>query len=452
VEASNIVIVGGGLVGQALAHRLSRDGHDVTLVERDPRKVRELADILDVQVVEGNGATAPVLRQAGIERASLVVAATESDECNVVVGFLAAHLFRIPRVVVRVRDPGHEEGFSLVKSDAAVQHVCVNPDTASVDRIAALLAVRGAVDVMSFMDEGLLVAGFRIGASSDFAGLCVSDMQLLFAATPTLVTAIQRGRSWIVPGGREEIHVGDLVYFAIARHTLDDVLDLVGAPPERHGRIMVAGATPIGLALARRLEARSERVVLLEEDPERAQRAAEELGHVLVIQGRPTDQSLLEDEEIEHVSTFVAVTDDHETNLVSGLLARHLGAGRSFVLVDNPALVNVLGDIGIDAIISQRLVTIGLTLQHVRGGGIRSGGALLGDEVEIMEVEVETGSRLTRAPIKNLGLPRGILIAAIQRDEAMLVPRGDDRVAAGDRVLIAVMTDLVAKLGDFLEG
>jgi len=451
VESSNVLIVGGGLVGQALADRLSRDGHDVTLVERDPRKARELADTLDVQVVEGNGATSPVLRQAGIERASLVVAATESDECNVVVGFLAAHIFRIPRVVVRVRDPGHEESFDRATVDASVQHVCVNPDTASVDRIEALLAVPGAVDVMSFMDDRLIVAGFRIGPTSDFAGLCVSDMQLLFAATPTLVAAIQRNGTWIVPGGREEIHVGDLVYFAIARHTLRDVLDLVGAPPERHGRIMVAGATPIGLTLARRLESHSARVVLLEEDAESAQRAAEELDHVLVIHGRATDQSLLEDEEIEQVSTFVAVTDDHETNLVSGLLARRLGAGRSFVLVDNPALVNVLGDIGIDAIISQRLVTIGLTLQHVRGGGVRSGGALLGDEVEIIEVEVEAGSRLTRAPIKSLGLPRGVLIAAIQRGESMLVPRGDDHVVAGDRVLIAVMTDLVAKFGDYLE-
>ena len=438
-------------MGQTLADRLSRDGHDVTLVERDPYKARELADTLDVRVVEGNGSTSPVLREAGIEKASLVVAATESDECNALVGFLAGQVFNTPRVVVRVRDPGHEEGFALASTDHGVEQVCVNPDTAAVDRIASLLEVPGAVDVMQFLDGGVLVAGFRIGSSSDFAGLRVSDMKLLFASTPTLAVAIQRYGTWIVPGGREEILVNDLVYFAIARHDLRDVLSLVGVAPEKHGRIMVAGASSIGLALAKRLEARDERVVLLERDVVSAQRAAEELDHVLVIHGRETDQSLLEDEEIEHVSTFVAVTADHESNLVAGLLAKRLGAGRSIVLIDNPGMVSMVGDIGIDAIISQRLLTIGLTLQHVRGGGVRSGAALLGDEVEIMEVEAERGSRLTSSSIVQLGLPRGVLVAALRRGEEMLVPDGNDQVQPGDCVLIVMMTDLVGKLTEYLE-
>jgi trk system potassium uptake protein TrkA len=451
VEASDILIVGGGLVGQALAARLARDGYDVTLVERDPEKVRELADTLDVQVVEGNGATSPTLRAAGIERAGLVVAATESDEVNVVVGFLAANVFDVPRVVVRVRDPGHEEGFTRACADRPVDRVCVNPDTSAVNRIASLLEVPGAVDVMAFLDGQVVVAGFRIGYESDFAGLQVSDMKLLFASNPTLAVAIEREGTWIVPGGMEKIMVGDLVYFAIARHELMDVLSLVGAEPEKRGRIMVAGATSIGLALAKRLEASDERVVLLEEDPAAAQRAAEELDHVLVIRGRATDQSLLEDEEIEQVSTFVAVSDDHESNLVSGLLARRLGAGRSIVAIDNPAMASMVGDIGIDAIISERLLTIGLTLQLIRGRGVRSGAALLGDEVEIVEVEAERGSRITSAPLMELGLPRGVLVAALHRGEELVMPKGSDQVAPGDRLLIVVMADLMGKLTDYLE-
>ena len=179
------------------------------------------------------------------------------------------------------------------------------------ERIASLLEVPGAVDVMQFIEDSGFVAGFRINASSDFAGLRVSDMKLLFASTPTLAVAIQRGSEWIVPGGMEEILAGDLVYFAIARHELADVLALVGAPPERSGRIMVAGASPIGLALASRLEKRDERVVMVEEEPAAAQAAASLLDHVLVIEGKPTDQALLEDEEIDQVSAFVALTYDH---------------------------------------------------------------------------------------------------------------------------------------------
>jgi trk system potassium uptake protein TrkA len=453
VEANSILIVGGGLVGETLAARLARDGYDVSLIEADGQRVRELADTVDVQVIEGNGATAPVLRMAGAEQASIVVAATESDECNVLVGFLASRLFETPRVVVRVRDPGHEEGFARASEEQISECVCVNPDTASVDRIASLLEVPGTVDVMHFLDGGVLVAGFRIGPSSDFAGMQVSDMRLLFASAPTLVVAIQRGRRWIVPDGTEKILAGDLVYFVIARQELGDVLSLVGAAPgnDARGRIMITGATSIGLALAKRLESRDERVVLLEQDAKLAQRAAEELDHVLVIQGSGTDQTLLEDEEIEHVSAFVAVTADHESNLVAGLLARRLGAGRSIVLVDNPAMVSMAGEIGIDAILSQRLLAVGLVLQHIRGGGVRSGASLLGDEVEIVEVEAKPGSRLTCEPLKRVGLPRGVLVAALQRGDEMVVPSGEHQIQEGDRVLIVAMADLVSKLTDFLE-
>ena len=438
MELGDILIVGGGLVGQNLAERLSRDGYNVTLVERDPDKVGELSDLLDARIVEGDGATTPVLREAGIESAGLVVAATERDECNLVAGFLASHVFGTPHVVVRVRDPLHEDGFQKACAKQPSEGVCVNPDTASVDRIAALLEVPGAVDVMQFFGGGMLVAGFRITASSDFAGLRVSDMSLLFADTPTLAVAVQRGRDWIVPGGTEAIEAGDLVYFAIARSELHDVLSLVGAPPERHGRIMVDGASSIGLALAKRLEASDERVVMLEDDRSVADRAASELNHVLVIRGRGTDQALLEEEEIDQVSTFVALTDDHESNLVAGLLAKRLGAGRSIVLVDNPAMVSMVGDMGMDAIISPRLLTIGQMIQHIRGGGVRSGAALLGDRVEIVEVEAEAGCSLVSGPLMEVKLPPGILVVALQRGDDLMVPRGPDRVLAGDRVLIAV--------------
>jgi len=450
MDSSSIVIVGGGLVGQTLAAKLSKDGRNVTLIENDPRKARQLADQLDVRVIEGNGATAQTLRAAQIEEAGLVVASTNRDEINVVVGLLAAELFHVPRVVVRVRDPAHEEGFSMVSRENAVDYALVNPESAAVERIASLLRVPGALDVSAFMNGTLLVAGFRIAASSDFAGLRVSDMSLLFAGTPTLAVTIQRGSEWLIPHGEEVIQAGDLVYFAIARRDLSDVLTLVGVPQDSRHKIMIGGASTIGLSLAQRLEKRGERVVLIEENRSRAEYATECLKETLVIHGNIMDQALLEDEEIERVSTFVAVTDDHETNLVSGLLAKRLGAGRAFVLVDNPALASMVADIGIDAIISQRLLTIGLTLQHIRGGGVRSGAALLEDEVEIMEVEAESGSRLTGGPLAKLKLPRGVLVAALKRGEELLVPGGNDTVEPGDRVLMITTSDLASKLEEFL--
>jgi trk system potassium uptake protein TrkA len=446
----NIVIVGGGLVGSTLSEKLSHDGHDVSLLDRNADRIREISESLDVRALQGNGATAPDLRRAGVEEANLVVATTDSDEANMIVGMLSAFVFKVPRIVVRLRDAGHAEGFALIAEGHPAERVWVNPDQASVDRIAALLEVPGAVDVVSFMDGNLLVAGFRIRANSDFAGLQVSDMNLLFAATPTLAVAIRRVDDWIIPHGGEQIAAGDLVYFAISREHLHDILSLVGVPKDQRTNVMIAGAGPIGLELAKRLSGSDVPVIVIEENEERARSASEELGDTLVIRGLATDPELLQDEGITRISTFVAVGDDHEANLVAGLLAKRLGAGRAVVLVDNPGLVDLVAQIGIDAIISPRLLVIGLALQHIRGGRVRSVAQLLEDQIEIVEAEVVKGSRLTRAVLSELKIPRGVLVAAIRRGEKLLVPRGSDRAEPGDHVLLITTTANASKLGDFL--
>ncbi|MEE8475031.1 MAG: Trk system potassium transporter TrkA [Myxococcota bacterium] len=446
----NVVIVGAGLVGTTLAEKLSRDGHDVSLVELDASKIRELSRDFDIQVIEGNGATAEVLRRAGIDKADAMVAATSSDEANMIAALLASSRFGISRIVVRLHDAGHDEAFSLLCEGHEGELVSVCPEEAAVNRIASLLEVHGAVDVVSFMEGQLLVAGFRIGESSDFVGLRVSDMNLLFAATPTLAVAIDRDRGWIIPDGQEEIAVGDLVYFAITREHLSDVLTLVGVREDKRRDVMIAGAGRIGLALARRLEALDVKVILIEEDEALAREASEELTEATVIRGVPTDQSLLEEEEIERVASFVAVTHDHETNLVAGLLAKRLGAGRAIVLVDNPALVDLVGEIGIDAIISPRVLVIGLALEIIRGGHVRTVAQLLEDRIEIVEAEAVKRSQLTSGTLAEVKLPQGVLVAALRRGDKLLVPRGSDRAEAGDRVLFITTTENAPKLADFL--
>jgi trk system potassium uptake protein TrkA len=448
----NIIIVGGGRVGSTLAGGLARDGHDVSLVERSRARVRELSEALDVRLVEGNGSTVSALRSAGIEDASIVVATTDSDEVNFVVGQLAAALYKVPRIVVRLRDPDHEASFSALSRDHAGEHVCINPEAAAVDHILSLLEVPGAFEVGSFMDGQLLVAGFRIDESSDFAGLTLPHVQLMFADRATLVAAIHRGEEWIIPDGEEEIHSGDLVYFAIVREDLEGVLTLVGAFKDERRQVMIAGATRIGLELARRLEGRHQRVKLIEENLDLAIHASESLAETLVVHGPVTNQALLEEEEIDRVSTFVAVTPDHEENLVSGLLAKRLGAGRSFAMVDNPALAtfHLFGGMGIDAIISPRLLAVGLIQQNIGGAPLRSVAALLEERVEVLEVEAEKGGRLTAGPLADVALPRGVLVAALRRKDKLMVPRGGDRVEAGDRVLVIARADAVPKLTAYL--
>lgn len=448
----NVVIVGGGLVGSTLAGKLSRDGYDVTLVEQDPTMVADLSEHLDVQVIVGNGAGAAVLRRAGIEEAELLVATTDSGEVNMVVGMLGTSLFHVPRVVVRLRDPELAEGFELISKDHRGDYVRVDPEAAAVDRVMALLEVPGAVDLVSFFEGRVLLVGFRMSPSADFVGLTLAHIRLMFPATAALVAAIHRGDDWIIPNGDEEIRAEDLVYFAVVRSELGNVLTLMDSTPEAQRKVMIAGAGRIGLALARRLEMGPGQVVVVEASRERAREAEAVLERALVICGPVTDRSLLDEEDIARVSTFVALTPDHEVNLVSSLLAKRLGAKRAFAMVDNPALANLIGEIGIDAVISPRSLAVGLMLQHIRRGRIRSAATLLEDKIEVIEAEALPGSRLTSATLAELGLPRGVLVAARARGDELLMPQGGDRIQAGDEVLILATSDRAKALDHFLSG
>ncbi len=448
----HVIIVGGGLVGSSLAAKLAGDGHDVVLVEQDRNLVRELDDRLDVQTICGNGATMPVLAQAGIEGCDLLLATTDSDEANMVVALVGSSLCHVPKVVARLRDPGHEESFRLLAAETGGQRLSINPDEAAVERILSLMPVPGAVDVVPFFDQKLLVAGFVIRPGSEFAGLMLSHLRLLFPATPMLVVAIRRDDRWAVPHGDDEIRAHDLVYFAMDPAELENVLVLLGHRRGVERRVMIAGASRIGLKLAERLENRGVPVTLLEASRAACETAAALLDDTIVVHGSPTDRELLVEEGAERADGFVACTDGHEENVLACLLAERLGAAHTFALVDNPAFAGLIGELGIDAVISPRLLSVGVALQFARKGRVTAVAALLEDSVEAIEVEASADSRLVRSTLSKLSLPRGSLVAAVQRGDRILVPQGSDRIEAGDRVLLVTTTENARQLDPYLEG
>ena len=446
-----VIVVGGGLVGSTLADKLSGDGHDVVIVERSRELIADLNENLDVQTIRGNGATIPVLVKAGIENADLLLATTDSDEANMVVTLVGSVIFKVPRVAARLRDPGHEEGFRRIAREPGEERVAINPDMAAVDKILSLMPVPGAVDVASFFDSELLIAGFHIKPGSEFDGLLLSHLRLLFPATPMLVVAIRRDGRWRVPFGDDEIRDGDLVYFAMDPDELDNVLVLLGLHRGKERRVMIAGATRIGVSLAHRLEEQKIPVTLVDGDRPACEKAAAELGETLVIHGSPTDRKLLQEEGADRVEGFVACTDRHEENVVACLLAGRMGAAHTFALVDPAALSGLVGELGIDAIISPRLLSVSHALHFARKGRIKSVAALLEDSVEVFEVEAAEGSRLVASVLSELGLPRGILMVAVKRGGRIFIPGGADRIEPGDNVLVAAASEVASKLDNVLE-
>jgi trk system potassium uptake protein TrkA len=447
----HVIVVGGGLVGSSLAAKLAGDGHDVVLVEKSRELVGQLNEQLDVQTIAGNGATVPVLIMAGIRSCDLLLATTDSDEANMVVALVGSALFKVKKVVARLRDSGHEETFRAISSEMSGDRMAINPDVAAVERIVSLLPVPGAVDVLSFFDGGLLVAGFVIQNESEFNGLLLSHLKLLFPSTPMLVVAIRRDGVWSVPHGDAEIQAGDLVYFAMDPVEMENVLALLGHKRGQERRVMIAGATRIGVKLARRLESMKIPVTLVDADVGRCELAASTLADTVVIHGSATDKELLVEEGADRVEGFVGCADDHEENVVACLLARRLGAAHTFALVDNPALVGLIGELGIDAVISPRLLSVGLALQFGRRGRVTAVAPLIEDSVEVVEAVAQESSRLVKGPLAEMELPRGVLAAAVQRGDRIVVPSGSDQIIAGDKVLLISTSEIAGELDRFLE-
>lgn len=435
-----------------MAAKLASDGHDVVVVEKDRNLVRELDESLDVQTIVGNGCTVRNLKRAGIEGCELLLATTDSDEANMVVALVGSGLFKVPRVVARLRDSEHEESFHSLVAEGGGLRLAINPEDAAVERILSLTTVPGAVDVAPFFGGRLSLAGFMIQAESAFNGLLLSHLKLLFPDVPMLVVAIRRNGDWIVPHGDDELSAGDLVYFAMDPGETDNVLALLGQKRSAERRVMIAGASRIGITLAQRLEAAGSAVTLVEAKRPACEAAAAELDATMVIHGSPTDRDRLIEEGVDRVEQFIACTDDHEENVVACLLARQLGAAHTFAVVDNAALAGLIGELGIDAVISPRLLAVSLALQFARKGRVMAVAALLDDAVEAFEVEAEAGSRLVQSSLTKLGLPKGVLVAAVERDGQIVVPSGDHQIEAGDRVLLITTAENASKLDSFLEG
>jgi trk system potassium uptake protein TrkA len=214
--------------------------------------------------------------------------------------------------------------------------------------------------------------------------------------------------------------------------------------------VLIAGATRTGLALASRLEKSLYDVTALDEDERRCVSAAGALERATVIHGSATDSRLLEEEGVATASAVATVSDNHQLNVVASLLARRLGAARTFALVDDPALSGLVGDLGIDTVISPRLLTVGLAVQFFRRGKVRASAALMEDVIEIVEVEVPQDGLLTREPLARLGLPRGSLVAALLRSRKLIVPTGADSILAGHRALLITTSERAQALDEFL--
>jgi trk system potassium uptake protein TrkA len=424
-----IVILGAGQVGSSIAENLVSEANDITVVDVDPNRLKRLQDRLDLRTVTGNAAHPAVLEQAGARDADMMLAVTQSDEINMVACKLAATMFNIPTKIARIRSAdylSHPEIFS--PENFAVDHsIC--PEQVICDYIAKLLEFPEALQVLEFANGKVSLVAVRAFHGGPLVGHELKDLRRHIPQADTRVVAIFRHDSPIIPEGNTVIEAGDEVFFLAATGNIRGVLRELRRMDKPVKRVMIGGGGNIGRRLARAIEGKYS-VKIIEYSKPGAERLAAELSKTLVLAGDVTDEDLLSTENVGDMDAFCALTNDDETNIMSSLLAKRLGARKVIALINRSSYVNLLQSGQIDIAISPAQSTIGTLLAHVRRGdcavvhSLRRGAA---EALELIAHGDPRSSKVVGRRVEEIDLPRGATIAAIVRRREHSGQPGEER-------------------------
>jgi len=443
-----VIIVGAGEVGYHIADRLSREGHDVALIERNAEKIGLLASKLNALVVEGIGASAEVLEKAMVQDADLFIAVTDHDEVNLI-SCMLANEYGVPTIISRIRNIEYAGVEWATNAKKLGIDLLINPQMVVAEDLAEVISYPAASSVAEFADGRVVFLGYPIGRDNPLAGVTLKELGQLSGIYRLVVAALSRKRETVVPRGDDTILEGDILYFLCRKEELSAINYLFGFEKRLTKNIMILGGGWVGEGVARKLARQKFRVKILDRNLDRCEWLAQRLGDVTVIHAEGTDVDTLYEEGIQDTDVFVAVTQEDEGNILCSLLAKSHGAKRAIALVNRPQYVSLAPSIGVDACISPRLSTAGAILKYVRRGQVLSMAMVEECEAEVMELIIPSGSRLLGKPLMEIQVPRGAIIGALVRADEVIIPRGEDHLAADDRAVIFALPEAVPRVEEF---
>ncbi len=435
-----ILILGAGQVGGTLAEHLSNEQNDITLIDANADRLRELQDKLDIGTVAGQASYPEILRKAGAEDTDLLIAVTNSDEINMVACQVAHTLFNIPKIISRIRSQSYIQRPELFSNDVIPIQVLISPEQLVTSYIKSLLQHPGTLQVLDFAEGKIRLVAVKAVFGGPLVGHELQQLRQHMPNVDTRVAAIFRRDHSIQPTGETVIEAGDEVFFIAAHNHIVPVMSELRRLDNPYKRIMIAGGGNIGLRLASAIE-NDYHVKLIEYNYDRCKQLSELLSHTIVLHGSASDSELLNAESIEDVDVFCALTNDDEANIMASLLAKRLGARKVITLITNPAYVDLVQGGEIDIALSPQQITIGSLLTHVRKGDVSNVHSLRRGAAEALELVARGDSRSSKVVgkrIDRIDLPQGVTIGAIMRGDKVVIAHSDVVIESDDHVILFV--------------
>ncbi len=433
-----IIILGAGQVGSSVAANLASEANDITVVDVDITLLRDLQERLDIRTVHGQGSHPDVLKRAGAEDADMILAVTNSDETNMLACQIAQHLFRTPTKIARVRSREYLQYPHLFGPDAIPVDFMLSPEQMVIDYMERLIDHPGALQVLDFADGLVQLVAVKAYYGGLLVGQQLRKLRDHMPNVDTRVAAIFRKGTPIIPEGETVIEADDEVFFIAARKDIRKVIGELRRLDKPNKRIIIAGGGNIGKGLAMALE-KSYQVKLIDHNLRNSCQISEQLERTIVLHGDAADEELLLEENITSTDVFCAVTNDDESNILSAMLAKRLGARKVMALINRASYVNLVESGDIDIAISPHQAMIGSLLAHVRRGDVAVVHSLRHGAAEAMEAVAhgdKHSSRVVGRTVEEIKLPPGANIGAIVRGDEVVIAHHDTVIEAEDHVIL----------------
>lgn len=450
-----VIICGAGQVGWQIARHLSGERNDVTVVDNNPDLVRRATDTLDVQGIAGFASYPDVLEKAGARDADMVIAATYSDEVNMVTCQVAHSVFAVPRKIARLRAESYLTAIysDLYRRDHLPIDVVISPEREVAEAALQRLAAPAAFDTETFLDGRTQLMGLSIDEGCPIVNTPLRQLTDLFSTLRSVVVGVRREGQLFAPESGDQLFVGDSCYVMVHSEDVQRTMEIFGKAHRKQERVVIVGGGNVGLSVARALEGGKTRIraKMIERNRKNAERAAEELERTIVLHGDGLDAGLLVEAGVARADAALCVTDDDKVNLLAAVRAKAAGCPMVIALINDPTLVPLMEPLGIDAYINPRSTTVSSILRHIRHGRVSQVYSIGDAEAEVIEAEVMSTSPIAGSLIREIDFPEGVLVGAVRKGDKVVKPTGSLRIEEGDQIVIFALSGDVAEVERLLQ-
>lgn len=455
IKGLRIIIVGCGKVGVTLVAQLSKEGHDITIVDKNAEKVQTVSGIYDVMGMTGNGASYSLQMEAGIEDADLFIAVTDSDELNLLCCTVAKRVGNCA-AIARVRMPDYSVEAGYLRDKLGIAMI-INPEMEAARQAVRILYVPTALEVNSFAHGQAEMIKIKVPKGNMLAGKKIFELGKEFDMMDTLlICAVERGEDVHIPSGNFQIEEGDIISFVAPRMYAKAFLERIAFKTNQVKNCMIVGGGKVVYYLAKQLLHMGIAVKIIEKDRKRCEELSVMLPKAVIINGDGTDEELLKEEGIAHIESFLPLTGIDEENIMLTLYARQVSEAKVITKINRIGFREVINSLDLGSVIYPKYITAEAIIAYARAkkdsmdSNIETLYHMFDSRVEAIEFRVSKPSAVTGVPLMKLSLKKNLLISFINRNGGIIIPSGQDTIEVGDTVMIVTTHTGFDELEDIL--